>query len=141
MTPPELRTDAWLLRGISGIPGELRLRAGTLSFTAHGAGSAWPRQLHKLAALLDRPPFNAALDAGTPVELFAWPVAEICVSQPWYYFGGGIKLRHRGAGLRMSFGRPVARHAPGRAFADLREVVTMRARGRLWAAALEASLR
>lgn len=137
MTPSELRTEAWLLRGISSIAGRLQLRSETLSFTAYGPGSAWPRQIQKLGALLGHTKLSAELNAGNSIKLFAWQVTEISVSRPWYYFGGGIKLRHQGVSLRISFGQPVgARNSPGRAFADLREVAAMRGRGRLWASAL-----
>lgn len=142
MTTSELRTPAWLLRGISSLPGELRLRSATLSFVAHGSGSAWPGQLRTLASLLGTEPLGAALDAGRFVELFSWPVADITVSQPWYYVGGGIKVRREGIVLRISFGRQVgARGGPDRAVADLGEVATMRARGRLWASALAEAVR
>ena len=137
MTASELRTAAWLLRGISSLPGELRLSSGTLSFIACGSGSAWPGQLRKLAALLGTEPLGAAFDAGTFVELFSWPVADISVFQPWYYFGGGMKVRRDDIVLRVSFGRQVgARGGPDQGGADLRQLATMRARGRLWASAL-----
>ena len=137
-----MNTAAWLLRGISSIPGELRLSSATVSFIAYGPGSAWPGQLRKLAALLGKPAFGPALDDGVFVELFAWPVGEVSVSRPWYYFGGGIKLRRRGIGLRISFAQPVgARVGPGQALSDLRAVPAMRARGKLWASALAKATR
>lgn len=137
-----VNTDAWLLRGISSVPGELRLRSATVSFIAHGSGSTWPGQLRKLAKLLGQNDFSPALGDGVSVELFAWPVVEISVSRPWYYFGGGIKLRRRGVVLRFGFGRPAGtRGGPGQALADFREVPGMRARGKLWASALAKATR
>lgn len=142
MATPDLCTPAWLLRGISSIPGELRLSSQTVSFIASGSGSAWPGQLRTLASLLGRHPFGDALDEGGSVELFAWPVREVAVAQPWYYFGGGLRLRHRGVGLRIGFGRPAGgARSPGQALADFREVAAVRARGKLWAAALTKAAR
>ena len=124
------------------MPGELLLRRATVSFVAHGSGSTWPSQLRKLAELLGQPDFSPALGDGGSVELFAWPVEEVSVSQPWYYFGGGIQLRRREVVLRFGFGRPAGtRGGPGQAVADLREIPGMRARGKRWAAALAKATR
>lgn len=132
-----MRTAAWLLRGISSLPGELRLRSAVLSFVAFDPGSAWPAQIRTLAAQLGRPDMAVALDGSRPVELFAWPVHEVTVSRPWYYFGGGLKLRWQGIGVRVSFGRPAGgSRDPRQALSELREVAAMRARGKLWAEAL-----
>ncbi len=70
-----LRTDAWLLRGMSSIPGELRLSAGTLSFVCSGTGSAWPFRLRKLARALRDPSLVNVLQEGPPAPLFQWPGA------------------------------------------------------------------
>ena len=138
-----LHSEAWLMRGISGIPGELRLSSQTLSFTATGTGSAWPFQLRKLAAQLHRPIPGEALERGQPVELFAWPVREIVSRAPWFYFGGGINLRRGRVVLRISFGKPVGVLGdPGNALTGLRDLGAMRALGGRWASALaEASQR
>lgn len=142
VTAAEVSTPAWLLRGISSLPGELRLHSSTLSFVAFGPGSAWPAQLRTLAAQLGRPDVARALGGGRPVELFAWPVHEVTVSRPWYYFGGGLKLRRQGTGVRVSFGRPaVGSRDPRQALTELREVAAMRARGKLWAATLARAAR
>ncbi len=134
---PRLRTDAWLLRGISSIPGELRLGSGSLSFVASGAGSAWPFQLRKLESALQKPGLSAAIEQGKALEFFNWPASQVTSEAPWYYFGGGIKLRHQSIQLRFSFGRPAnPSHNVARAAAELREVGTMRSQGKLWTAAL-----
>jgi hypothetical protein len=39
-TPKRLRSEAWLLLGISSLPGELVLSSGTLSYFARITGSA-----------------------------------------------------------------------------------------------------
>lgn len=132
-----LRTDAWLLRGISSIPGELRLSNGTLSFTSSRFGSAWPFQLRKLGQLLDQPSLAKSLEEGKPLQLFQWRADQVQSTVPWYYFGGGIKLRHQGVQLRFSFGRPTSGgHNLATAAADLKELGTMRSRGKLWSKAL-----
>ena len=102
----DLHTDAWLLRGISSIPGELSLRSEVLSFTASGPGSAWPFQLRKLGELFQQPALQTELNAGLTIPLFAWPVREISASMPWYYFSGGITLQRRGVRVRLGFGLP-----------------------------------
>jgi hypothetical protein len=150
----KLRTKAWLLLGISSVPGELTLRSGQLSFTAHSAGSAWPWQLRKLQRRLQTigtgarsvPP--AGVFAADPKAqlLFKWSAAEVRAWSPWYYFGGGIKLEHAGLVLRFSFEEPAnmrlrARSPDLQAASNeikrsLDEMKNMRARGRLWQAAL-----
>jgi hypothetical protein len=132
-----LRTEAWLLRGISALPGELRLNSGKLSFIISGTGSAWPFQLRKLGALLNQPALAKAVEEGRSFQLFEWDAHQVQVSTPWYYFGGGIKLKHYATRLRFSFGRPASnsRGLAGAA-AELKEVGVMRSRGKLWAKAL-----
>ena len=91
-TPPRmrsLRTEAWLLRGISSIPGELLLRDGVLSFSATDTGSAWPWQLRKLERSLGVPGFAGALEKAHRRTLFRWPVRSMRFWVPWYYVGGG----------------------------------------------------
>jgi len=137
-----LHTDAWLLRGISSIPGELSLRSEVLSFVASGSGSAWPFQLRKLGELFQQPALQAELNAGHTVPLFAWPVREISASIPWYYFAGGITLQRRGVLVRLGFGRPVdAGRVPGQSMEGLAEVGAARKRGKLWASALTEAAR
>jgi hypothetical protein len=132
-----LRTDAWLLRGTSSLPGELRLHAGILTFTSKGTGSTWPFQLRKLGSLLSQPNLAKAVEAGTPFQFFAWPAREVQTATPWYYFGGGIKLRFQSTELRFSFGRPASNsHNLAAAASELKEVSAMRKRGKLWANAL-----
>ncbi len=125
-----LRTDAWLLRGISSIPGELRLATGKLSFTSSAYGSAWPFQLRKLGQLLAQPSLAKALEEGKTFQFFQWQAEQVQSSVPWYYFGGGIKLRHQGIHLRFSFGRPTSGgHNLATAVSDLKKLGTMRSRG------------
>ena len=132
-----LRTDAWLLRGISSIPGELRLAGGKLSFTCSAFGSAWPFQLRKLGQLFDQPSLAKSLEEGKQFQLFQWCVEQVQSTVPWYYFGGGIKLRHQGIELRFSFGRPTSGgHNLAAAASDLKELGAMRGRGKLWSKAL-----
>lgn len=132
-----LNTPAWLLRGISSIPGELRLSSGKLSFVCLGTGSAWPFQLRKLGRALGQESLAQSLEKGKPFQLFLWPADQVQATLPWYYFGGGIKLQHQGVQLRFSFGRPsTGSHNIAAAAAELKEIGTMRNRGKLWAKAL-----
>ncbi len=104
--PFKLRTEAWLLRGISSIPGELALAAETLSFTALNTGSAWPWQLRKLEREVTATGIAQTIDQGERTLVFSWPTHEIHAWCPWYYFGGGIKVKRQQSVLRFSFGKP-----------------------------------
>ena len=78
MTSTEFASDAWLLKGAAvSIPGWLYLREGFLCFV-------------------------------TPDEtVFDVPLAEVTsVAFPWYYFGGGVKLKAAGEPYRLSFVKP-----------------------------------
>ena len=69
---------AWLLKGsTTSIPGWLDLEEGRLRFA-------------------------------TPEEVvFDVPLAEVtALTYPWYYFGGGLKLRAAGQPFRLSFVKP-----------------------------------
>ena len=132
-----LETDAWLLRGISSLPGELRLASGRLSFVCSGSGSARPFQIRRLAQVMGQPCLVEAIAEGRAVPLFVWPADQVETVFPWYYFGGGLKLRYRGVQLRFSFGRPASPgYGLGAAASDLKEAATMRSRGKLWSKAL-----
>jgi len=147
LTKMKLRTEAWLLRGISSLPGELALMNGTLTYFVAGTGSAWPWQLRKLERLLGVSGLEGGVDTGRRVKLFSEPVAGVRAWCPWYYFGGGIKIAVRGVTLRFSFGTPAnmkvrRRHlGAGGALQDvadnLGEIVLMRSRGKLWQKALQ----
>lgn len=143
----KLCTDAWLLLGISSIPGELMLRADHVTFTAHSTGSAWPWQLKRLERRIASPGIAAAIDAGKRTVVVRWPIREIQAWCPWYYFGSGIKISRSNTTLRISFGEPANMKIrsggdnPGEALreaaAGLDEVGRMRRRGKLWQAALQ----
>jgi hypothetical protein len=78
MANDELRSQVWLLKGMTGSePGVLKLAGGVLSLvTAAG------------------PAFEAAVD-------------RVGVTFPWYYFGGGCKVTLPGGVThRISFVRP-----------------------------------
>ena len=144
-TAQRLRSEAWLLRGISSIPGELILAHGVLCFVAHDTGSAWPWQLRKLEDEMQALGFAAAMGRGEGFCLLQWQANALQAWAPWYYFGGGIRLKHRGLVLCFSLGRPanmaLRAHAGGPgAVGELRRqwlaIRGMRSRGRHWLAAL-----
>jgi hypothetical protein len=140
----DLRSDAWLLRGISSIPGELSLRRGRLRFHALHTGSAWRWQLRKLEREVGRTGLAWQVDAGKRSLVFDLPVRDVQISFPWYYFSGGMQVRTTRSCHRISLGKPAnAQIAPGlgRAMGELQEVRRMRSAGALWRAALaEAAL-
>jgi hypothetical protein len=87
---PSLRTPIWQLVGLFGNrPGLLELAGGRLAFTT---------------------------DEG---QVFDAPLSEVtAIKFPWYYFGGGMKLRVGAARYRFSFVRPNgAEDIPGRLLA------------------------
>ncbi|MDX2192304.1 MAG: hypothetical protein NW201_03050 [Gemmatimonadales bacterium] len=133
-----MRSAAWLLRGISSVPGELLLQGRTIRFAATGPGSAWPWQLRKLERLCGAAGWAERVLAGERAELFAWEVATVRAWVPWHYFGGGMKLGRDALVLRLSFGRPGNTRTGGveSVGAQLGEVAAMRARGRQWQEAL-----
>ena len=130
-----LCSPAWLLRGISSIPGELTLTESRISFTAQDPGSAWDWQLRKLALLSGNPAFMDTLKRGTAVVVFNEPLADILVRSPWYYFSGGLVLQIRGKSFRVSFGGPAGSSS---ASDELRAVSAMRRVGKKWLQALTA---
>ena len=142
-----IRTDAWILRGISSIPGDLVLSDDAITFTATGTGSAWPWQLRKLGREMGAPKLARIIDSGQRTVVFRWPVQELKFWVPWYYFGGGMKIQHSGHVLKLSFGRPFdrvgSRNDPAedlrQAAANLKEVGVMRNNGALWVSALSAA--
>ena len=160
-----LSTEAWLLRGLSQIPGTLTLKNGVLSFTTLNTGSAWPWQLRKLErdyfemreqVVTEREALRklerelgerglaAAIDAGKPTRVFEWKVCDLEAQMPWYEFGGGLRVSRGQVKLRLSFGEPASNEVVAdpirrlaHAVAQWRQVGIMRGRGRQWAAALE----
>ena len=134
-TAIQLTTAAWLLRGISSIPGQLKLSGGRLSFKAQGSGSAWKHQLRKLERHARQPGLADRLDGDQAALVFDLPLAELSVKFPWYYFSGGLIVKSAGSNYRFSFGRP-SDGPGGRALEQLQQIGTMRALGKAWKAAL-----
>ena len=114
---------AWLLRGISSVPGQLVLNSGLLSFSTNHPGSAWPWQIRKLERQLGAEGFAQALLAGEQCTLFQWRMGSFAWHSPWYVFGGGINLTHNGQKLRISFGDQTS---------GMNEVDAMRKLGQAW---------
>lgn len=132
-----LRTEAWLLWGLSTLPGELALANGRFSYTAFGCGNFWPAQLRRLEADSGRAGLAQRLDDGEQTVLFDVPLTEVQdVHFPWFYFSGGMKLTVSSVRYRFGFDRP----ANARAVTDVADLLTSvsRARhsGRAWRAVL-----
>jgi hypothetical protein len=78
MARNDYASHAWLLKGITGsVPGWLDLDAGRLRFASE-----------------EEMVFDVALSEVSQVVF------------PWYYFGGGMKLRAAGVPFRLSFVKP-----------------------------------
>lgn len=91
VVPDHFDAHVWLLKGLTGSePGRLRLTRERLRFSTR---------------------------AGL---LFDVPLQEVReVTYPWYYFGGGMKVRVGDVQHRFSFVRPNgAEHAVGRALGE-----------------------
>ncbi|MBI5279011.1 MAG: hypothetical protein HY854_21430 [Burkholderiales bacterium] len=146
--PVVISSTAFLLRGISSIPGELTLtQAGRLKYVANGGpGSAWGWQLRKIEHQAGRPGLAKRIDAGDDAVVFDVPVASVAVRFPWYYFSGGLVVTLAGVQYKFSLGTPANMQLPtdrgdidavaGRVETELGEVATMRRAGKAWQAAL-----
>ena len=142
-----LSTEAWLLRGISSIPGNLMLSESTIAFTATGTGSAWPWQLRTLGREMGESRLARVIDSGGRAAVFRWAIQDLNFWVPWYYFGGGIKIRRGRQVLKFSFGRQVGMGGlTNDPLEDLHQAATnftqvglMRGTGALWASALSAA--
>ena len=131
-----LRTEAWLLRGISSMPGALALANDRLSFTAFGAGNFGGRQLRKLEAEAGRDGLATRLGNDENTVVFDVPLAEVQdVNFPWYYFSGGVKLTLCGVRYRFGFARPANTKLPSEN-ADLSDITKARRSGKAWKAVL-----
>ncbi|MGB4860373.1 MAG: hypothetical protein WBP11_13745 [Dokdonella sp.] len=122
-------SPAWLLRGISSVPGELRLRSAQLSFVAEGRGSAWDWQLNKLAHTACDVDFFDKVRSGDRATLFNEPLAQVAVRFPWYTFSGGLIVTTRRQVYRLSFGQPASSSVTSD---ELGTVSTMRRVGKHW---------
>jgi hypothetical protein len=137
-TPTSLRSEAWLLRGISAIPGELRLSGNRISFTVQGRGSAWDWQLRKLERHARTVNLASLVKSGRDAVLFDANLRDVAVAFPWYYFSGGLVVKTSDDVYKLSFGRPAnspragVSNGPARAVAELKEIGSMRIAGKAW---------
>ena len=138
MTPSAHYTsDAWLLRGISSLPGTLALSRGRLSFVAHGTGSFWRFQLRKLAEQTGQAGLAQHLAEAAPVTLFAVPVAAIDELRfPWYTFSGGLDVTLNGVRYRFGFDRPANTELSNDTAQAINEIGQARRTGKAWKAVL-----
>lgn len=131
----KLDSPAWLLRGISALPGRLSLVGGTLSLTLHGTGSAWDWQLRKLDRSAAATDLGARLRLGQPALLFRERLENVVVGSPWYYFSGGLIVRTARGSWRISFGRPAGAaglEGLGEGADELATAIAMRRLGSRW---------
>lgn len=105
-------TEAWLLRGISSVPGDLRLESGNLTFTAFGSGNLWKFQLRKLERDTCQPGLANNMLAEKNVIIFDAPLTAVEIVFPWYTFSGGLNVRVGNARFRLGFDRPANTQIP-----------------------------
>lgn len=138
----KFKSMAWLLRGISSIPGELKLADGRLSFKAFGFGTFWKFQLERLERETGQPSLAERLDNGETAMVFHFSLNDVDVRFPWYYFSGGVVITVEGTKYKFSFGRPANSGSNAlsknvlQAMNDLREAGNMRQTGKAWRKAL-----
>ncbi|GAB3655406.1 hypothetical protein GCM10027589_14580 [Actinocorallia lasiicapitis] len=132
-----LQTLTWIIMGATGsAPGVLSLNGGRLSFEAHHRGALTLSQLRTLEQRTGRPGLADHLTDGYRVPLFEAPLEAVGdVRFPWYYFGGGMKLKIAGQPFRFSFLQPQNTSLPGD-LATAGQLSTGRAGGRAWRTAL-----
>ena len=132
-----LVTRAWLLRGISSLPGQLSLRDGRLCFRAHGPGNFWPSQLRKLEQQLRVDELAVRLEREESLNLFDLPLHDITrIHFPWYTFSGGMNLLIHGVWMRFGFDHPANSAAPPGGLDPLGEISSARKAGKAWKMAL-----
>ncbi len=138
MTPsPRLRTAAWLLRGISSLPGVLSLANNRLTFTAFGSGNFWPGQLRQLEADTGLAQLAQRLENDERAILFDVPLAEVeAILFPWYYFSGGVKFTVGGVRYRFGFDKPANTMITGDVEGNINEIARGRQSGKAWRKAL-----
>lgn len=114
MSIETMRSPAWLLFGITqSVAGELILMQGRLAFEAHDG--------------------RRIIDAA---------VTDISgVNFPWYYFGGGMKLRIGADSYRVSFTRPGNLPDHSAEVDDAGDLRSGRQSGAAWKSALAALTR
>jgi len=139
---PGIRHDskAWLLRGISALPGHLSLAGGWLSLRLLGSGSAWDWQLDKLARLAADADLIEQLLNGQRPLVFRQQLQTLAIRWPWYYFKGGMVITTARSRWRISFGPPVD-NAGNRSLAGVIDhwntIIDMRQTGQHWLQAIE----
>jgi hypothetical protein len=131
--PSSLSTEAWLLRGVSSLPGTLALGGRRLLFTARGAGTCWGWQLRRLERETGRAGLTSRLEAGATALVFDVPLSDVQnVRFPWYTFSGGVTLTIRGVRYRVGFDEPSNTKMAGEGGDLLGEWGRARRRGRAW---------
>lgn len=131
----KLESRAWLLRGVSSLPGRLSLAGGMLSLTLHGTGSAWDWQLRKLDPRAAATDLSARLRLRQPALLFRERLENVVIGSPWYYFRGGLIVATARGSWRISFGRPAGSagvEGLGEEADELGTALAMRRTGSRW---------
>jgi hypothetical protein len=102
----QLSTEAWLIRGISHGPGELKLAYGRLSFTAYGSGILWKFQLNKLERDASRPGLADRMRSGENSVVFELPISDVEVDFPWYSVNSCLRVKAGGVRYLFTFSDP-----------------------------------
>ena len=113
MPSQTMRSPAWLLSGLTrSVAGELKLRHGRFIFETRDGRRIIDAAIGELSA----------------------------VTFPWYYFGGGMKVRIGMDSYRLSFARPANLPDHSGEADDAGDVGSARRSGAAWKSALAASI-
>ena len=127
----QLCTAAWLLRGISSIPGMMKFANNRLSYTAFSSGNFWDYQLRKLKVDAGREGLEKLLSNDEKTVIFDVPFSQVQdIHFPWYYFSAGVKLSLGGTGFRFGFDQPANTRIPTNLMDEFRESMKQISQGR-----------
>ncbi|MBT7410650.1 MAG: hypothetical protein HN826_13185 [Methylococcales bacterium] len=136
----DICTEAWLLRGISCLPGLLKLDNQILSYTALDYGNLWNFQLRKLELTNNINNIKQELDEKHKIILFELPMSEVKQAHiPWHYFSGGIKITTNKNHFRFSFARPANTYFPMERLNASNDILESRQSGKAWKKVLDNS--
>jgi hypothetical protein len=107
-TSEDVKTNAWLMRGIGNLAGELALKDSRLSFTTlAGYGQLLSYQLRCLEQETNQAGLEGKVNRGESTTVFDVALSGITATVfPWYYLSGGVQLTMGGITYKFLFAAP-----------------------------------
>jgi hypothetical protein len=118
MQTQNFSSEAWLCRGISTVPGELKLEDGRLSYTAFGFGTILWFQRGKLEREAHQPGLADRMRRGENSVVFDARMTDVETEFPWYD-PGGLRIRVGEAKYRIVFSESARVHHKGNIAGEL----------------------